>query len=266
MLASSLFVLCALTLTGFYVKERNNVKQNKENSVDFSKWEQDAAGKADEIGKQIEDNGLEEQVKEANVKDAVNPSMLNTDEGRYLYNGVPIPSEEGEDEDNGLEEDKEDTEEDPQQDTRKETIANHASISFGKEDELAWPVTGNVIINYSMDKTVYFSTLNQYRYNPALVIAANEGERVVSAADGIVKQVYYDTKLGNCIEMDLGDGYKLKYGQLKDISVKEGDYVNKGTMLGMVATPTKYFSQEGCNTYFEMTQNEEPINPLNRLP
>ena len=36
MLASSLFVLSALTLTGFYVKERNNNKLEKENSVDFS--------------------------------------------------------------------------------------------------------------------------------------------------------------------------------------------------------------------------------------
>lgn len=47
MLASSLFVLSALTLTGFYVKERNKIEE--ENSVDFSKLENSPADKVDEI-------------------------------------------------------------------------------------------------------------------------------------------------------------------------------------------------------------------------
>ena len=31
------------------------------------------------------------------------------------------------------------------------------------------------LMNYSMDKTVYFSTLDQFKYNPALVIEGEKG-------------------------------------------------------------------------------------------
>ena len=50
MLASSLFVLSALTLTGVYVKERTKIQN--ENSVDFSQMENSATEKAAENQKQ----------------------------------------------------------------------------------------------------------------------------------------------------------------------------------------------------------------------
>lgn len=33
---------------------------------------------------------------------------------------------------------------------------------------LLWPAAGTILIDYSMDGSVYFPTLNQYKYNPAL--------------------------------------------------------------------------------------------------
>ena len=44
-------------------------------------------------------------------------------------------------------------------------------------------------MNYSMDKTVYFATLDQYKYSPAIVIAAVEGEGITAAADGQVTDI-----------------------------------------------------------------------------
>lgn len=43
-------------------------------------------------------------------------------------------------------------------------------LSFYEDSKLAWPVEGNVILDFSMDATVYFSTLKQYKYNPAILI------------------------------------------------------------------------------------------------
>lgn len=107
--------------------------------------------------------------------------------------------------------------------------------------------------------------MNQYKYSPALVIAATEGETITAAVDGKIVDVFQDAQLGNCVTMDLGDGYELTYGQLTDIAVKEGSYVDNGDIIGKVAAPTKYYSQESCNVYFKMTVNGEPVNPLNRL-
>ena len=34
------------------------------------------------------------------------------------------------------------------------------NLNFGEDSQLLWPVDGNVLMSYSMDKTVYSSTLD----------------------------------------------------------------------------------------------------------
>lgn len=138
-------------------------------------------------------------------------------------------------------------------------------LDFTEGDVLVWPIVGNVLVNYSMDKTVYFATLQQYKYSPAIVIAAVQGEGITAAADGQVSRIYSDPEIGTAVVMDLGDGYELTYGQLTDLTVSEGDYVNCGEVIGKVAQPTKYYSVEGSNVYFKLTKDGQPVNPLNRL-
>ena len=52
------------------------------------------------------------------------------------------------------------------------------TVSFASTQELQWPVAGKVLMDYSMDSTVYFATLDQYKYNPALIFGAEEGAQV----------------------------------------------------------------------------------------
>ena len=137
--------------------------------------------------------------------------------------------------------------------------------SFGEGDMLQWPIVGEVLLDYSMDKAVYFATMQQYRYNPSIVIAATPGETITAAADGVVERVYYDPQTGNSIVFDLGNGYELTYGQLTDITLAEGDLVTAGDIVGKVAEPTIYYSVEGSNVYFKLTKDGEPINPLNSM-
>ena len=92
-----------------------------------------------------------------------------------------------------------------------------------------------------------------------------EGEYITAAADGRVSNVFHDAQYGNCISVDLGDGYELTYGQLGDISLKEGDYMQVGDVIGTVAAPTKYFTTEGPNVYFKLTLDGEPCDPLNQM-
>ena len=138
-------------------------------------------------------------------------------------------------------------------------------LDFSEEDGLVWPIVGDILLNYSMDKTIYFPTLEQYKYNPAIVISANEGETITAAADGRVLSVSYDPQLGNTVVMDLGNQYELTYGQLDNITVSEGSYVTAGDIIGNVAFPTKYYSLEGANVYFKLTKDGEPVNPLVKL-
>ncbi|MDR2888902.1 MAG: M23 family metallopeptidase, partial [Lachnospiraceae bacterium] len=140
-----------------------------------------------------------------------------------------------------------------------------SALTFTDSDNLVWPIVGNVLINYSMDKTVYFPTLEQYKYNPAIIIQADEGEIITAAAGGKVTRVFEDREIGNAVTMELGDGYELTYGQLGNILVSEGSFVAAGDVVAEVAAPTKYYSVEGTNVYFKLTKDGDPVNPMTKL-
>lgn len=137
-----------------------------------------------------------------------------------------------------------------------------AQVWFDDESTLEWPTSGSVIISYSMDKTVYFSTLDQYKYNPALIIGGNVGEDIKASAPGFVTNVEQNAQTGTTVTLDMGNGYAAIYGQLENVSVEIGDYVNTGDILGYMSEPTKYYSVEGPNLYFEIQKDGVPVNPL----
>ena len=52
------------------------------------------------------------------------------------------------------------------------------------------------------------------------------------------------------------------YGQLDNISVNKGDELKEGDVIGTIAKPTKYFSEEGSNLYFQVNEGKETVDPL----
>ena len=163
------------------------------------------------------------------------------------------------------EEDEKDAEKEASEDENTDNVSTAgqtADVWFSEESVLEWPASGAVLINYSMDQTVYFSTLEQYKYNPALIIRGEVGENIGASAPGIVTNVEQDAQTGLTVTLDMGNGYSAVYGQLKEVPVQIGDYVEKGQIVGYLSEPTKYFSMEGPNLYFEILKDEVPVNPL----
>ena len=143
-----------------------------------------------------------------------------------------------------------------------EQILMDAGISFSDAETLLWPSAGKILIDYSMDSSVYFTTLNQYKYNPALIIGSDVGNQVLASTEGIVESVFVDEETGTTLVMNIGNGYKLTYGQLKELAVTEGDIVEAGAVLGYVSEPTKYYVEEGSNLYFGMTYEGSAVDPV----
>ena len=139
-------------------------------------------------------------------------------------------------------------------------------LNFSDTSVLTWPVRGNVILDYSMDQTTYFPTLDQYKLSPAIAVGAVEGAPVVAAVNGKVYSIEQNAQTGTTLTMELGNGYQAVYGQLTDLTVSEGDTIKKGTTIGYIAQPTKYYSTEGTNLYFAMKKDGEPIDPIEYLP
>ena len=154
-----------------------------------------------------------------------------------------------------------------EQDT--ETAAGAAadpSLSFSEETQMEWPVNGNILLDYNMDQTVYFPTLDQYKLNPAIAVQAVEGAPVLASVPGTVYSIEENVQTGTTVTMELGSGYQAVYGQLKDLAVEEGQTIEKGAVIGYIASPTKYYSEEGSNLYFAMKKDGEPVDPIAYLP
>lgn len=156
----------------------------------------------------------------------------------------------------------EETETGETEDAASETASGRSALHFAPEEGMLWPMEGNVVLNYSMDSTVYFPTLDQYKYNPAVIIAGDVNSKVYSVAKGQVSSIKNDEVTGCTMTVDLGDGYQAVYGQLKELNFKEGDYVESGHVLGYISEPTKYYTVEGSNLYFELLKDGEPVNPV----
>ncbi|MDK2807716.1 MAG: hypothetical protein PWP24_449, partial [Clostridiales bacterium] len=137
-----------------------------------------------------------------------------------------------------------------------------ANLSFDEEKGLLWPIEGEVLLPYSMDQSIYFDTLAQYKVNPALIIAGAQGMDVLCAYNGVITSIDENEETGITVTMSIGDSYEIVYGNLENVTFEEGDYVAEKTCLGTLAAPSKYYIKEGCNLFFEVLQKDETVDPL----
>ena len=139
-----------------------------------------------------------------------------------------------------------------------------SAYTFSEADSLLWPVSGDIVLKYSMDSTIFFPTLGVYKCNPAISIKADEGTNVGVAASG-VKSVTVNEETGTTVDVAIGNGYETTYGLLDNVVVRSGDKVTKGQLLGTVSAPTAYYTKEGANLYFKVTKDGVSVDPMELL-
>ncbi len=261
--------LCMLSLSGVFgvYQYRKGLSSEPQNEV--PKQNAQAAEQEETEKEAANSRGA---VAQADTKEKeAEQAKIDTEEDIYEIGEAELAKAETQEEETAPEEEpaeeeaqNEETEETEEEEVVEETGGQVQSdrLSFSESSRLLWPVNGDVILNYSMDKSIYFSTLNQYKYHPAIVISAPVGSEVQCAARGKVSEISVDEETGTTLYMDLGDGYEAVYGQLKEVAVEEGDVVEPGRLLGYVSEPTKYYTLEGSNLYFQLLKKNEPVNPM----
>ena len=143
--------------------------------------------------------------------------------------------------------------------------ARALTLNFSDTSQMLWPVRGNIVLDYNMESTIYFPTLDQYKCNPGLVIQSEVSTPVYAPANARVTEAGFNEEIGNYLKLDLGNDYTAICGQLKEVSAVEGEYLEQGQLLGYVAEPTKYYSVEGSNIYLEVMHQDKTIDPLDYL-
>lgn len=285
MLASSAFVLAALTMTGIYMKSRNVDSEDNGYTIDFTAMEDSADNKYQEIAQNtetelesapevLEDDldytpmevgsglveipGLTDDLTEE-FETPPTEQLLNETDTSLLEKPDAEPVE------TPKEEPEEAPEEVPEETENEEAVSQDVimdrTLHFSETDGLIKPVNGDTVIPYSMDGSTYFATLDQYKYNPALMIGTEEGAVVSACAEGRVVNIFENEEIGHAVTMDLGDGYMITYGQLSGINVALNSYVDPGEAIASVAAPTKYYTREGSNLYLQLTKDGVPVDP-----
>ncbi len=213
-------------------------------------------------------NNYKKQMNEQVAKAEDQAEELTEDKSKEAAtDDIVLPEEDDKEEDGAQEEQTETPQETPAQDGAAggEAPASGAAadVWFSEDSTLTWPASGAVLIGYSMDQTVFFSTLEQYKYNPALIIGGEVGETISASAAGIVTNIEDTAQTGTTVTLDMGNGYSAVYGQLTDVPLSVGDYVASGETVGILNEPTKYYSVEGPNLYFEILKDGTPVDPMN---
>lgn len=273
MIASSAFVLAALTMTGVYMQSRDQESQNDGYTIDFTALENNVDDKAQEIvqnnlqdlGNATDnmpnmDDDLDYMPLEAGSSLVELPGRTDGEEHKEP-SSKPSPDESASTEEFTEEPLETDTLSLEGQDAFGEGVVTGQELHYSESDGLLRPLSGDTLIPFSTDSSVYFPTLAHYKRSYAMVISSAEGTAVTACAAGTVANIYQNEEIGHAVVMDLGDGYQITYGQLRDIQVAVGSYVDAGDTIGTVSAPTKYYHREGSNLYLKLTANGTPVNP-----
>ena len=126
------------------------------------------------------------------------------------------------------------------------------------------PVEGEIIKDFSAKELQYSKTFGDMRLHSGIDIACKNGTSISACGDGKILTVEEDASLGTVVTIDLGNGLSAKYSSLSDLSVKAGDTVNAGDILGVTNTiPAECNDEE--HLHFEVYKDGIAVSPLEEL-
>jgi murein DD-endopeptidase MepM/ murein hydrolase activator NlpD len=129
------------------------------------------------------------------------------------------------------------------------------------------PVVGSIMKSHSTDTPVFSDTLNEWRIHTGIDIAAEEGDSVCAAGDGVVSKVYNDHFLGKTVEITHAGGLITVYSNLSGdgVTVAEGAKVKCGDKIGVVGDTSLHELADEAHLHFEVRLDGKAVNPLEHI-
>ncbi len=111
--------------------------------------------------------------------------------------------------------------------------------------ELIYPLESKQIDKaYSSGAPMYSETMKDWRIHAGCDISAQAGEQVLACANGMVKETYTDSMLGNVVVIEHGDYMFYYCGLGEDFLVQPEDVVSLGQAIGTVTAVPAESAQE----------------------
>ena len=143
--------------------------------------------------------------------------------------------------------------------TTSTAVDEKLSSSFAaNKGRLPWPVEGSVIESYGQHYHPVYKNV-KLPFNNGVTLAVARGTQAKAVFDGTVAQVVVIPGYNQCVLVQHGS-YFTFYCKLKSVSVKAGQQVKTGQVLGTVDT----ISGED-QFHFQLWKERSPQNPENWL-
>ena len=131
-----------------------------------------------------------------------------------------------------------------------------------KNDKFLFPTSGEIGMDFSNDKLIFSSTLEEWIVHNGIDIINDKGTPVYAAKDGKIEKMYEDIKYGYTITISHDNGYITKYsGIAKNDSLKLGDSVKKGDLISKISEAHGFEMDEGSHLHFEVLKDGAYIKP-----
>ena len=131
-----------------------------------------------------------------------------------------------------------------------------------KPGKVLRPVSGDTVLDYTMETLSYNPTTRDWRVHNGIDIAAEAGTKVCAAADGTVYTVYEDKTMGTTVVIRHDGGYTTKYASLDaKVAVTAGQTVSAGDVIGTVGCTALLETAIGEHIHFSVTCNGEIMDP-----
>lgn len=121
--------------------------------------------------------------------------------------------------------------------------------------------SARVIRGYSAEQVVYMPSVNMWKTHEGVDFAATEGEQVLSVSAGTVLSVEETTLEGLVVTVRHNGELKSVYKSLASASVKAGDSLKTGDIIGVAGTMMTEGS-DGVHVHLEMYDGETSVDPL----
>lgn len=120
--------------------------------------------------------------------------------------------------------------------------------------KLPWPAEGVVVDHFGQHYHPVFTRV-KLPFNNGVTIALDKGARVKAVFDGVVKQIVVMPGYNQCVLIQHGNWFSF-YCKLQSTSVKAGDKVKTGQVIGVVDT-----INGDTQLHFQIWQKQTPQNP-----
>lgn len=133
-------------------------------------------------------------------------------------------------------------------------IQEQESLVKFNPDSFSRPAFGEIVQGFE-----WINANNTWRLHAGIDIGMPQGSSIMASAEGVVKEINEVPGEGLSLILDHGNGWESVCANLDEVTVKKGERIIKGMIIG--TSGGKSCNSEIPGFHFGINHNRQPVNP-----